>query len=132
MKNEFKKMRTVSDDREDRARRILKAEAGWDGEYPIPVSYFGGSKLKELEILSEFDLLHCSADDQCIWVETAISACILFLRGHDLVKDKRILAKRVTFAKAKWPLRDDDWLQSYWKISSQVKCGHEFMVAFFN
>jgi hypothetical protein len=44
------------------------------------------------------------------------------------VKDKRILAKRVTFAEAKCPLPDDDWLQSY---SSQVKCGHEFMVAFF-
>lgn len=93
----LKKLRQVSDDREERAKRILKQEAGWDGKYPIPVSYFGASKVKELEQMDEFDLIHSSGDDRCFWVNTAVSALILYFRGHDLIKDQRVLLKRKTF-----------------------------------
>ena len=95
MEEDFKRMAIVTADREERAKRILKNEAGWDGKFPIPVAYFGGAKVSEL--CEDFNLIHASADDQCCWVGDAVSACVLFLRGHDLVKDPEVLSKRKTF-----------------------------------
>ena len=91
----LRKMRVVTLDREKRAKKILKQEANWDGKLPIPVSYAGGAKISELD--EDFNLIHASADDQCYWVGDVVSAAILFLRGHNLVKDEAILAKRKTF-----------------------------------
>lgn len=92
----LKKMRVVVLDREKRAQKILKQEAGWDGKFPIPVTFAGGCKLTELD--EDFNLIHASGDDQCCWLGDAVSAAILYLRGHDLIKDKSVLAKRKTFA----------------------------------
>ena len=89
------KMRIVIPNREKRAKGFLKNEAGWDGKFPIPVTYVGGAKVSELG--EDFNLIHASADDQCYWVGDAVSAAILYLRGHNLVNDKTILAKRKTF-----------------------------------
>ena len=94
-----KRMHVVSGDREERAVRILKMEAGWDGKFPIPVYYFGSTKLND-SVVNEIDVLHCSGDDKCLWVGTAVSALLLFFRGHDLVKDEKILAKRATFPRS--------------------------------
>lgn len=95
MDKAMRKMRVVVPDREKRAKGFLKNEAGWDGKLPIPVSYFGGVKLSELS--EDFNLIHASADDQCYWVGDAVSAVILYRRGHNLVKDQTVLAKRKTF-----------------------------------
>lgn len=95
MCKEMRKLRIVTLDREKRAKGFLKNEAGWDGKFPIPVTYSGGVKLSELG--EDFNLIHASADDQCYWVGNATSAAILYLRGHNLVKDETVLAKRKTF-----------------------------------
>jgi len=95
-----RKLRIVTLDREKCAREFLISEAGWDGKFPIPVAYFGAMKIKDLneEMLN---LVHVSGDDQAIWVGDAVSASILYLKGHDLVKNPDILAKRSTFKKDK-------------------------------
>ena len=95
MDKALRKMRVVVPDREKRAKGFLKNEAGWDGRFPIPVTYVGGAKVSELG--EDFNLIHASADDQCYWVGDAVSAAILYLRGHNLVKDQAVLAKRKTF-----------------------------------
>ena len=94
MNKAVRKLRVVTLDREKRAKRFLKTEAGWDGKFPIPVSYEGGAKVGELD--KDFNLIHASADDRCLWVGDAVSAAILYLRGHNLVKDQAVLAKRNT------------------------------------
>ena len=95
MDKALRKMRVVVPNRERRAKRFLKNEAGWDGNFPIPVTYFGGVKVSELG--DDFNMIHASADDQCYWVGDAVSAAILYLKGHNLVKDQTVLAKRKTF-----------------------------------
>ena len=95
MDKAMRKLRVITLDREKRAKGFLKNEAGWDGRFPIPVTYVGGVKVGELG--KDFNLIHASADDQCYWVGDATSAAILYLRGHNLVKDKVVLAKRKTF-----------------------------------
>ena len=94
----LKKLRVVVLDREERAKRILKREADWDGEFPIPVSYYGGSTIEEIEELGDqLNIVHVSGDDRCLWLGDAVSASILFLLAHDLVKDPAVLAKRESF-----------------------------------
>ena len=94
-------LRIVSPDREKRACKIMKQEGGWDGKYPIPMSYRGGIKVNELNKIQEcdedFNLIHFSGDDKCFWVGNAVTACIFFIHGHDFVKDQQVLAKRETF-----------------------------------
>ena len=101
MNEEFRKLRVVSADREKRAKLIMIREGGWDGVYPIPMTYRGGIKASELikiqECDEDFSLLHSSGDDKCCWVGNAITACIFFIHGHDVVQDPKILAKRKTF-----------------------------------
>ena len=95
MDKALRKLRIVTLDREKRAKGFLKNEAGWNGKLPIPVTYAGGVKLSELG--EDFNLINASADDQCYWVGNATSAAILYRRGHNLVKDQAVLAKRKTF-----------------------------------
>jgi len=96
MDKAVRKLRVITLDKEERVRKSLMRDAGWDGKFPIPVSYFGGVKMKELddEVLN---LIHVSADDHCIWVGDAVSAAFLYRRGHNLVNDPSILSKRKTF-----------------------------------
>jgi len=96
MDKAMRRLRVVTLDKEIRARKSLKSDAGWDGKFPIPVSYFGGSRVEELDD-EMLNLIHVSADDQCIWVGDAVSAAFLYRRGHNLVNDPDILAKRKTF-----------------------------------
>ena len=112
MDKAMRKMRVVVPDREKREKGFLRNEAGWDGKFPIPVSYFGGSRVEELseEVLN---LIHVSADDHCIWVGDAISAAFLYRRGHNLVMDQAVLVKRKTFKN--WFYLDFPW---YLKMSA--------------
>ena len=96
MDRALRRMRVVIPDEEKRAKGFLRNEAGWDGKFPIPVSYFGGAKVKELDE-EMLNLIHVSADDQCIWVGDAVSAAFLYRRGHNLVMDQTVLDKRNTF-----------------------------------
>ena len=94
----LKKLRVVVLDREERARRILKQETDWDGEFPIQFSYYGGSTIEEIgELGDQLNIIHVSGDDHCLWLGDAVSASILFLLAHDLVKDPSVLAKRESF-----------------------------------
>ena len=94
MNKAMRKLRVVTLDREKRAKRILKQETNWDGKLPIPVEWFGGASMEEL---AGIDLIHTSGDDQCIWVGNAVSALVLYMKGHSLVEDGTVLAKRKTF-----------------------------------
>ena len=90
----MRELHVVTLDREKRAKRILKQETNWDGKLPIPITWFGGANMEEL---AGIDLIHTSGDDQCIWVKNAVSALVLYMKGHSLVEDKSVLAKRKTF-----------------------------------
>ena len=94
MEKGLKKMRVVTPDREKLAERILKEEAGWDGEFPIPVAYYGGAERCDMKDLS---ILHADGDSQCFWLKTASSALVLFLKGHNLVTEPSILRKRAAY-----------------------------------
>ena len=94
MDKALRKMRVVVLDREKRAKRILKSETNWDGRFPIPVTWFGGVSMEEL---AGIDLIHTSGDDKCIWVGNAVSALVLYMKGHSLVENETVLAKRKTF-----------------------------------
>lgn len=94
MDKAIRKLHVVTLNREKRAKRILKQETNWDGKLPIPVEWFGGASMEEL---AGIDLVHTSGDDKCIWVGNAVSALILYMKGHSLVEDKAVLIKRKTF-----------------------------------
>ena len=66
---------------------------GWDGKYPIPVTYEGRSTLLDLEDISYI----CSGDDHCFWAVNVESACKLLNNGHNLIKDKKVLEKRQSY-----------------------------------
>ena len=105
MKKEVNGMSIISPDRSKIARKILKDEARWDGELPIPVSWFGGVDADDLignkKDLGAINILHTSGDDRCFWVKDPVSALILFMKGHDLITDEKVLMKRETFKKRK-------------------------------
>ena len=94
MDKAMRKLRVVTLDREKRAKRILRQETNWDGKLPIPVTWFGGVSMEEL---AGIDLVHTSGDDKCIWVGNAVSALVLYMKGHSLVEDDAVLNKRKTF-----------------------------------
>lgn len=91
----LRKLRVVIPDEEELAKRFLKSDFGWDGKYPIPVSWFGCKDIKELEDID--DLIHLSGDDHCIWVGTAATAYALCNKGYSIIVEKLVLAKRKTF-----------------------------------
>lgn len=94
MDKAVKKLRPVSSNKNGLAKRILLQNTDWDGKYPIAVKWYGGSVPQDM---FDINILHTSGDDRVFWVKDATSAAILFLKGHDIVNDPRILAKRKTF-----------------------------------
>lgn len=77
-----------------RAQAILVYSAGWDGKFPIPVTYYGGAERDDMQ---DLNLLHADGDSQCFWFRDAASALVMFLKGHDLVTDPSILRKRAAY-----------------------------------
>lgn len=94
MDKALKKMRVVTPDREKLAERILRQETGWDGKFPIPVTYYGGAERDDMQ---DLNLLHADDDSRCFWFRDAASALVMFLKGHDLVTDPSILGKRAAY-----------------------------------
>jgi len=79
---------------EERAQEILRQKAGWDGGYPIAVKWEGKATPEDLKNLS---IIQASGDDHCWWLRDAVSALVLFKKGHSLETSPLVLAKRVTF-----------------------------------
>ena len=94
MDKAVKKLHIVTLDREKSAKKILERETNWDRKFPIPITWFGGASMKEF---AGIDLIHTSGDDHCIWVGNAVSALVLYMKGHSIIEDKAVLAKRKTF-----------------------------------
>lgn len=93
---------------------ILK-DHGWDGKFPIPVSYFGGASVPQVEKMT--DIIAFSGDDKAIWVGTIETAVSLVKEGHNIVTDPKILDKRKAYLRNK-NLRDiypmwEEWSRIY-------------------
>jgi hypothetical protein len=86
-------MRVVSPE-EERAQEILRQKAGWDGGYPIAVKWDGNAQSEDVK---KVKVIQASGDDHCYWVADAVSALVLFEKGHSLETSPLVLAKRVTF-----------------------------------